>query len=105
MRGQMPCAGAAHRKASYHHAIAINVVLGADGVHGLGDIYLPGEFVGITEAAIRVQDDGIGGSERTRGIFALGKEREFSALFTTTRKPDVEWARFGFVGFDAGRND
>ena len=59
MRAEVPGGGAAHAEAADQGAVLIDGVLALDGVEGFEEIDLAGEAVGVAEAAVEVEHDGV----------------------------------------------
>src|ERR1041385_5490032 len=59
VRAELPRGGAAHAEAAHRDAVLVDGVGVLDGVERFKEIDLAGEAVGVTEAAIKMKDDGV----------------------------------------------
>ena len=89
---ELPAGSAAHRETADNDAIFIDAVTFLHVGERFEEIDLAGEFVGVTIAAVKVQDEGVGGNEFAGGTEAVVEEFEFGEFLVAAVEPGVEAA-------------
>lgn len=101
----VPGGSAAHGEAADEDAIFIDGVMAFDGGEGFVEVGFAGEAAGIAEAAVEVEDDGVGRREFAGAGFAFGEEVDFAEGFIAAVEPGIEAPAVGGVGAVAGGDD
>ena len=94
---QMPRARASHGEAPQHDAIGIDLVLLFDGGQRLEYVHLSGELEGVAVPPVRMQDDEVVWSDRSRLPLAAADEIHFAERVAAAVQPDNQSIRFGGV--------
>jgi hypothetical protein len=86
----MPCGRSAHGETADADSIFIDGIMFADVFEGFEGIDFTDEFVGVAEAAVRVEHEGVGRSEFAAIVFTVGNEAEFAEFDVTTVIPEIQ---------------
>lgn len=97
MDGELPASGSAHREAADGDTIVIDAVVLLGMGEGFEAIDLACEFIGIGEAGVGMEDDGVGRGVLSRLGTTAFHEEDFVDLVVTAVEPEIE-----AVGFFTG---
>ncbi len=102
---EAPGGGATHAEAADEGAVLVDRVLAFHGIEGFEEIDFAGEAVGVAEAAVEVQHDGVARREFAGGALAAGKEVDFAEGFVAAVKPGIHAPAMGRRRRVRGRDD
>ena len=87
---EMPCCRAAHREAADADAVFIDGIMFANIIEGFERIDFADEFVGVAEAPIWMENEGVRWSEFAAIVLAVGDEADFAEFDVPAVIPEVE---------------
>jgi len=105
MACEMPGGCAAHGETAHADAVFIDGIMFADVFERFESVDFADEFVGVAEATVRVEDEGIGRSEFAAIVFAVGDEAEFAEFGVAAVVPEIEAMLVVSGRTESGRNN
>ena len=90
MRREVPGGRAAHGEAAHDDAILVDGVALLDALQRFEEVDFSRELAGVAEAAIKVADNRVGGSEFARRLQAALEKTQFGERLVAAMQPEIQ---------------